>query len=96
MNAIARVLKRLSLSVATMLRAVMRNKAFRLSFPVVLCGLALSGCVTTQQGTRTTVAGNVCGAWRKITYDSGEDTQETVRQILIHNKTGVNLKCWRK
>lgn len=61
-----------------------------LSVTSVACGLG--GCATT--GTTAVNTKIICKPWRSITYDTTKDTQQTIYQIRVHNRTGERLKCW--
>lgn len=68
-----------------------RNRWLVVLFPF-LAALCLGGCVTTSSGVTTDKA--QCVAWRSIRYHAA-DTQKTIRQVRVHNRTGQNLKCWK-
>ena len=57
---------------------------------VLTASLILGGCVTTG----STEIKAQCAAWRAIYYSASKDTQATIRQVLVHNRTGKNLGCW--
>ena len=76
-----------------MLRSTPRLSAGRkpaLMLSAMLGLTLLTGCVTTSS---TEIAAQ-CSAWRSIYYSASKDTQATIRQILVHNRTGKNLGCW--
>lgn len=63
---------------------------------LVVLGL-LSGCVTAGRSTGSTAqAGNKCGPFTELSYDSRRDTPRTVQGVRVHNKAGANYGCWRK
>lgn len=64
---------------------------------LLLTASLLSGCVTTGRSTGSTAqAGNKCGPFKAISYDSRRDTPRTVQGVRVHNKAGANYGCWRK
>ena len=72
------------------LSSAVKTPAMKLS-ALCLLSLSLAGCVTT--GSTETAA--QCSAWRAIYYSASKDTQQTIRQILVHNKTGAKLCGWK-
>lgn len=69
-----------------------------LSLPLLLwLPLSLASCATVSTGTASDPSLTkqiVCGPWRAITVSKTKDTPETVRQVQVHDQTGVNLGCW--
>lgn len=59
---------------------------------LVLLAAILAACQTT---TTATASRTVCAPWRAITYSGTRDTQQTQRQVKVHNRTGQNLGCWK-
>jgi hypothetical protein len=72
-----------------------------LSVAALLLCLALGGCAHRPSapmnlGTATAAqySGVQCAPWRSIHYSS-KDNPRTIKEVRVHDQTGVNLGCWK-
>lgn len=68
---------------------VAKRRVLTLSALLTL-GLLLPACQTNSTGINAQ-----CAPWRKITYSAKGDTAVTIKEVRVHDQTGVNLGCWK-
>jgi hypothetical protein len=65
--------------------------------PLFLLTASLAACAGNRPPIATT-ADNIakvrCSGWKKLSYDSKEDTAETIVEIREHNLYGEKRGCW--
>ncbi len=64
---------------------------------ISLLAASLAACAANRTPIATT-ADNIakvrCSGWKQQTYDSQEDTKETIDQVKAHNLFGKKIGCW--
>ena len=77
-------------------------KRLALTLSAIFALSLLTACGTTRatvtdglRGSRVAEQKARCAGWRKLNFSAKGDTAPTVDGVRVHNRTGINKKCWK-